>query len=295
MKRTLLAIAVVALLISCATQRQSSSGIHHSPDSSKVQLLMLGSLHFSQFYNKDVPSRNFFSPERQQEIAEVNRLLKAFKPDMIMVEVSPEHQGELDSLYSLFRTDKIELEQLESGSSETYQFGFRLAKKLKHNHIYGVDYDASTSQSLLVSGENHEMFQKGLQNFQKYSRGITADFTNGKTSFKEFLAFLNKPETIELTHYLFFNLPAYVQNGSFRNYEGLNKDEIDTTQIGTEFISLFYKRNLKIYSNILNTQLKHDAKRVLLIMGQAHIGVLKNLIDNNPNFEIVSTHVILKK
>ncbi|MCC9136281.1 DUF5694 domain-containing protein [Pontibacter silvestris] len=295
MKKVVLAVFTMTLLFSCATKNQSSSATHPPSDASKVQILMLGSLHFNQFYNKDIPNKNFFSDRRQQEIAEVNQLLKEFNPDMIMVEVSPEHQAELDSLYDLFRKDTSILEKLEDGSSEIYQFGFKLAKELDHEQLYAINYYNSTSQSLLAAGQNFKTFQNGLENFQKYSRGVTTDFTDGKTTFRDFLITLNKPETIELSHYQFYNLPAYVQNGSFRSYKGLNKNALDTTQIGAEFISLFYNRNLKIYSNILNSQLRNHGKRILLIMGQTHIGVLQDITDNNPGFEVINANTYLNK
>ena len=254
---------------------------------SKVQIMLLGSVHFSQFHKPAVASQNFFGTQRQQELAEVNKLLQQFKPDMVMVEVAPQNQGEIDSLYNLYIADKLDLTQIEGGSSEIYQLGFQMAKALHHKQLHGVDYYQSTSQSLLSDGQHMAIYRNGLENFQKTTRGITEQFLVGNMSVGKFLYTLNKPETIELSHHQFYNLPAYVQNGSFRSYDGLNKSEIDTTQIGAEFISLFYERNLKIYSNILNAQLKNEGKRILLLMGQTHIGVLQDIIDNNPAYELV--------
>ncbi len=249
---------------------------------------MLGSLHFNQFHDAGKPSSNFLSQKRQQEISEVNEVLMAFAPDMIMIERAPAEQARYDSLFKLHRQGQIKVNELDGGTGEVYQFAFKLAGKLNHEQLYCVDYDQSTSQGLLNSGDNIALFQSGLQNFQKVSRGVTADFMAGKMTFREFLVFLNKPETIELSHRQFYNLPAYVQNGGFKSYEGLQRSTIDTTQIGAEFISLFYERNLKIYSNILNAQLKNKGNRILLIMGQTHIGVLQDIMKNNPNYEIVN-------
>ncbi|WP_418509567.1 DUF5694 domain-containing protein [Corallibacter sp.] len=57
--------------------------------------------------------------------------------------------------------------------------------------------------------------------------------------------------------------------------------------MGAEYITLFYNRNLKIYSNILNTQLALKSDKVLLIMGQLHIGILRDLLLKNPNYKVV--------
>ncbi|AKD05912.1 hypothetical protein PKOR_22245 [Pontibacter korlensis] len=214
---------------------------------------------------------------------------------MIMIEREPKTQATHDSLYQLYLNGELNPEEVENGAGEVYQLAFKLAKSLGQEKLHCVDYNESTSQGLLSSGDNIEVFQNGLQHFQQTTRGATSKFMEGQTTFMEFLYFMNKPEIVQLSHQQFYNLPAYVQNGSFKSYEGLNRSTIDTTQIGAEFIALFYERNLKIYSNILNAQVKHKGKRILLIMGQTHIGVLQNIIKNNPNYEIVSTNLYLKE
>lgn len=282
MKKTILLLLPLFFLLACAPQSINSHSAPlaaqaDSPD--KTQLLLLGTLHFNQFHDAGSAHGNFLSPERQQEIGDVVALLKVYKPDMILIERTPGEQTKYDSLFQQFKQGRLNLEELEGGTGEVYQFGFKLAKELGHERVYCVDYYESTSQSLMSSGTNIAVFENGLHNFQQTARGVTAAFMEGDMTFREFLSFLNTPETITLSHRQFFNLPAYVQNGSFRSYEGLNRSEIDTTQIGAEFISLFYERNLKIYSNLLNAQLKHKGKRLLLIMGQTHIGVLQDIAE----------------
>lgn len=103
---------------------------------------------------------------------------------------------------------------------------------------------------------------------------------------------MNKPELIKLTHRIIFNTPAYVINGEFdkNGKNTVNLGTIDTNYIGAEYITLFYNRNLKIYSNILNLQLTHQPKKMLLIIGQLHVGVLKDLVEENPNFSLVKCY-----
>ncbi|GHA54305.1 DUF5694 domain-containing protein [Pontibacter akesuensis] len=289
MKKTWFFLLPILFVFACNSINKSDSSTPPLPPepTTKTQILLLGSLHFNQFQDESSPASNFLGQKRQQEIDEVNQLLEKYQPDMVMIERAPAEQAKYDSLFQLFKAGKLDLNELEGGTGEVYQFAFKLARNLRHGTVYCVDYDQSTSQGLLSTGDNIELFEAGLQNFRNVSRGVTADFMDGNLTFRKFFIFLNKPEIIQLSHQQFYNLPAYVQNGSFRSYEGLDRNAIDTTQIGAEFISLFYERNLKIYSNILNTQLKHKGKRILLIMGQTHIGVLQDIIENNPAYEIV--------
>ena len=102
---------------------------------------------------------------------------------------------------------------------------------------------------------------------------------------------MNQDKFIDLSHNLIFNIPAYVINGEFSE-NGTNTvdiGEIDNKYIGAEYITLFYNRNLKIYSNILNTQLTHKSNKILVIIGQLHVGVLKDLLSHNPNYKVIDT------
>ena len=110
-------------------------------------------------------------------------------------------------------------------------------------------------------------------------------------SIYDYIRTMNQDKFVDLTHNLIFNLLAYVVNVAFSE-NGTNTvdiGEIDDSYIGAEYITLFYNRNLKIYSNILNTVLKHKSNKVLLIIGQLHIGVLRDLLTYNPNYKVVNT------
>jgi hypothetical protein len=67
---------------------------------------------------------------------------------------------------------------------------------------------------------------------------------------------------------------------------------INQNQLGAELVSEWYKRNIKIYSNILAyTEDKNE--RVLVIFGVGHIRILQHLFEDNPNFIVVSPLEVL--
>ncbi|NAS30014.1 hypothetical protein GTQ40_03435 [Flavobacteriaceae bacterium R38] len=255
-----------------------------------VEILILGTLHFNQFQNKTSEQTDFTSQLRQQEFLEVTKKLKMFHPDAIFVEREPKNQKHIDSLYQMRDFDYT---TLKNGVSELYQIGFRLAKSINLKTVYGVDYYESVSQDLFEKGTNLQIFKDSLKAFQNKGRSITRSFLKGERTIREFLIELNLPENIKLSHRLLFNTPAYVTNGNFKNDK--NFDAVDHTYIGAEYISLFYERNLKIYTNILNIQKQTHAKRIVLIIGQVHVGVLKEIIGNNPNYKVISANKYLMK
>ncbi|WP_335964459.1 DUF5694 domain-containing protein [Galbibacter sp. PAP.153] len=254
----------------------------------KTEILLVGFDHLSQMDN-GTPSSNIFSPKKQKEIVKLTEKLKRFSPNMIMVEKEPSEQAVVDSLYNSYLENKLQLSNIEYGTSETYQVGFRLAKMLNLKSVYGIDHYESTSQSLLNSGKNIELFKKGMGTLINAARPMKKSVQQDSLSIYDYIKTMNLPKYVKLSHNIIFNLPAYVMDGKFSE-KGTNTVDIgniDEKYIGAEYITLFYNRNLKIYSNILNTQLAHNTNRILLIMGQLHIGVLKDLLEDNPNYKII--------
>ncbi|MFC4213042.1 DUF5694 domain-containing protein [Pedobacter lithocola] len=64
--------------------------------------------------------------------------------------------------------------------------------------------------------------------------------------------------------------------------------------IGAELTSTFKNRDYKIYSNIVTKQLETQAKRMLLIIGVAHIGSLKSILRDD-DFITIDTKAHIKK
>ncbi|MEO0776523.1 MAG: DUF5694 domain-containing protein [Bacteroidota bacterium] len=253
-------------------------------ETAPVEVLLLGTLHFNQFHRSDSSTRDFLRPQRQAEFAEVVRQLVGFQADQVFIERERGQQARLDSLYRLAAFDPRDL---SDGLSEVYQIGFPLARQLQLAGVVGIDHYESHSQGLLAAGEGYERFRQDLVDFQDYGRQVTQEFLQGRHSIRDFLRTLNLPENVARSHRLFYNTPAYVTAGSFRNYDGLDSDQIDTEYIGAEFIALFYERNLKIYSNLLRSQMETGARRIVVIIGQTHVGVLQDLLENNPHYKIV--------
>lgn len=258
------------------------------PVADKTQVMVVGSDHLQQLYNKE-PQSDVFSPKKQAELAKVRAQLARFRPDVILVEAEPAEQPQLDSLYALYKGGKLRLEDLPTGRSERYQIGFALARELGLPSPKGVDYYASTSQGLLSTGTNIGAFTQDLRLVQGVARPLKALVQKDSLALNDFIALVNQPTIINLVHRMQFNTPALVMNGSFApgGINTVDLGKVDTTYIGAHFITLFYNRNLKIYSNILRAQQQTRARRVMVLFGIAHVGVLKELLAVNPAYEVV--------
>jgi hypothetical protein len=261
----------------------------------KTHVMVVGSDHLNQLYNKQ-PQSDIFSPKKQAEIAKVRAQLAKFRPDIIFIEAEPKEQGQLDSLYSLYQKGLLQLERLATGRSERYQVGFALARQLQLPSPKAVDYYAATSQSLLSTGTNIEAYTQDLKLLQTTARPLRALVQHDSLSLYDYLALANQPAMIALLHRVQFNTPAFVTNGNFAagGTNTVDLGKIDTEYIGAHFITLFYNRNLKIYSNILRAQQQSQAKRILVLFGLAHVGVLEELFAANPTYQVVHAAAYLK-
>lgn len=288
-------ISLRCLLVTLFVLGLSVMSMAQTNQAAKVQIMVVGSDHLSQLYNKQLAS-DVYSPKKQAELAKLRAHLARFRPDIILVEAEPQEQKHLDSLYARYQQGTLQLAQLPYGRSERYQIGFALSRRLGLPSPKAVDYYASTSQNLLSSGTNIEAFQQELRLLQRTARPLKALVQQDSLSLYDYLALANQPAMVGLLHRLQFNTPALVMDGSFAA-SGINTNDlgrVDTEYIGAHYITLFYNRNLKIYSNILRAQQQTQARRVLVLFGLAHVGVLEELLAANPTYQVVHATKYLK-
>ena len=68
----------------------------------------------------------------------------------------------------------------------------------------------------------------------------------------------------------------------------------DNEYVGEKFTSVWYDRNLKIFTNILRQiDIKKD-KTIVILFGAGHTAVLRQFFENHPLFEIVELDKVLK-
>src|SRR5690349_6632870 len=135
--------------------------------STKTDVLIVGSDHLNAIYKSDKPATDVLTPKGQQQIAQFASFADNYKPELVMVEILPEDQAEIDSLYTLYLSDQLDLATLEAGRSEVYQLAFRIGKKMGHKRIYCVNAPGGTSQGILDNGENIAIYNEATTQLRK--------------------------------------------------------------------------------------------------------------------------------
>ncbi len=299
MKNHLFYLFITLLVSSCTGTKIAKQEPNHfySPTAleDKVEIMLLGSDHLSQLYEEGNPHTDVFTPKRQQELEQVIKLLQEFAPDAIMVEELPEEQAYTDSLYAGFRENRLALADIPYGRNEIYQIGFQLGNRLGHSRIYCVNAPGGTSQSVLDNGTNIAFYQEAIARTGKVAGEKGRQIESGSLSMLDYLQFLNEPQTIQLTHYMRYMAPARVTDGTFTNPDAMiDTAFINPKYIGAELTAVFKNRDYKIYSNIVTIQLREQSKRIVLIIGQTHVGSLQSIFRDDPGYTLVDANSYLK-
>jgi Family of unknown function (DUF5694) len=261
-----------------------------------AEVMVVGCDHLNQIYKSDKPATDVLTSQGQQEISRFTAAIARFRPDMLVVEMLPEEQPRLDSLYALYRQDKLDLTALPGGRSEVYQVAFRLGKQLQLPRIYCANAPGGTSQGILRTGQNIALYQQAGAELSKVAGAKRAALEDGSLPLARYLAAINQPEVYNLVYRLRYVTPARVTNGRFTNPDAaVDTAFINPRYIGAELISVFKNRDYKIYSNIVTQALAVRPKRVLALFGAAHIGSLQSIFASDPEFRVVESRKYLKK
>ncbi|MCA8831389.1 DUF5694 domain-containing protein [Hymenobacter pini] len=261
-----------------------------------AEVMVVGCDHLTQIYKPDKPATDVLTPQGQQRISRFTAAIGKYRPDMLVVEALPAEQPRLDSLYALYRQDKLDLAALPGGRSEIYQVAFRLGKQLQLPKIYCVNAPGGTSQGILRTGQNIELYQQAGAELSKVAGAKRAALEDGSLPLDRYLAAINQPELYNLVYRLRYVTPARVTNSRFTNPDAaVDTAFVDPRYIGAELISVFKNRDYKIYSNIVTQALQTRPQRVLALFGAAHIGSLQSIFAADPEFRVVESRKYLKK
>jgi hypothetical protein len=254
----------------------------------KVKVILLGTYHFNNPGNDMVKQkeRNILSKESQQDLDNiVDKInMSAYRPDQIFVESDFSEKKELNANYQSYIknqyhkfTDTIKRARLKRfyTEGETFQLGYRLAKKLKHQELYPIDSLIEMRFDILMKGIDSN--PKLKKEFDEIKASLSDNCLEKSNLSEVFLCMNEKSELDD-------NLGFYI---SFANKVMINKD-----YFGSNLVADWYKRNLIMYSNIQN-QLKPDTKNIFVLVGTGHAAILKQFFENDKNFELVDLKEIL--
>jgi hypothetical protein len=235
--------------------------------SERPQVLVLGTFHMAN-PGHDINSvhvDDVLLPARQAQIAELMTVLERFKPTKIAVEADV-GSASLASRYQDYLAGKHELTR-----NEIEQIGFRLAKMLRQQTIYGVDADGDFPWMPLsdyAKAHGVPLFDSVSAEFAAATKG-TDSYLSSHTLLETLLR-VNSDSAVALGVSTYARI---AQIGEPWNYAG------------PDLVADWFKRNIRIYNNVVRLA-SSSHERVLVIFGYGHLGFLRQDFAADPTITL---------
>ena len=259
----------------------------------KIKVYLVGTFHFSGS-GSDVhkgTTTDMSTPEKQRELDELVGKLQKTHADKVFIEFKLKEQPSVDSTYALYRQGR-----LKPDNSEVYQLAYRLAHKLNRPRVYCTDaagvFDYPAAQAYAKQHGQEQILNEAFVTTPQDSVGrrITARTGPRQTPTDLMMA----PDKTLLARFIRQNteaaeraqMDAYLLDGA-RIGGGDN-------YAGADLTGEFFKRNVRIYTNLLRqVDVQHD-KAIVLVIGQGHVAFLKSILKYNSLFEVADVVPLLQ-
>lgn len=250
-----------------------------------TKVLLLGTFHFG-YPNLDghkTDSSKFIdvlSPQRQKELRELADVIKRFKPTRVYIEAwNPSFH---DSLYTEYLHERY-----KPGRNEIYQVGYRVARQMGLSKVYPVDAGNFASE-----------------NYRKYSwidsmwnKSEPIDSIRDQYWDRMYKRFYTTGDSIEVTLTMLENFLLMAEPGNlFRMHGHYLAGGFNTKgNAGPDILAMWwYSRNLRIFNNILTTK-PGPEDRIMVLVGNGHVPILKHCFRSSPEFEVVELKSLVGK
>jgi len=243
---------------------------------SKAQVMILGVYHFDN-PNQDYVKSNLddhLSEKRQQQIAEVLEMLAKFKPTKVVLEAPPE------ALRAQQNYDAYLKGEFKLTANEIHQLGYRLAKQFNHKQVYLADHRIGMDIEAVMAAAQKNGDKVFLETFQKVIAEVTElQRKQNSMTVRESLVIYNDPKLQDRARDFYLQL-ARVRDGE--------------KFVGADVLSDWYKRNFRIFTNI-NQIVTSPEDRVLVIFGQGHAPILREMVRSCADMQLVEPNDYLKR
>jgi len=242
------------------------------------KVMLLGTYHFDN-PNADYVKTNYDNillEKRQHEVEILLDQLAQFAPTHIAIEAEPKIMDKLNARYQQYREGTFELT-----GNEIYQIGYRLAHKLNHAQLYGIDYRQEMELDRVFeyapNNGQADLIAKIQTRIGEFMAKEQEIMQSGLTV-SQILRFHNDPTFTDASYDLYMYEALIGKTGDY---------------IGAEDVGRWYTRNLKTFAEISWLATSPD-DRILVIIGSGHTVLLRHYMNFCSHLELVSALDYLK-
>lgn len=266
---------VISLLYSCS-EKNSKTELKQASEyfpKEKVQVLVVGTFHLdypgSDYHKTSEQNKiDVLEDPKKSEVTELVEYIKKFRPNKIAIEAFPKWQATT-------KLRKYKEGEFQDKRDERYQLAIRIASDLQFDTLYAIDswalsdYRAETDSAYFA-----ELFKDfDFQSDDPYDQYINDWYKEDEklatnTNLLDYFKLINSKEWHD---YLY---GAYLV-GDFK---------LDDYR-GADILSMWwYNRNLRIFRNLQKIT-ENENDRILMIFGNGHASVLRQLINASPEYD----------
>lgn len=234
----------------------------------KPVVMILGSYHMGNPGRdlNNVKADDVRTERRQKEIADFLAVLKKFKPTRIAIEAVPQNT-QMSESYAQYLKGEYQLK-----SNEIDQIAFRLAKELNHPKLFQIDWQGNFDFDKVLASAKANNQTNETDYFMASGKKETGKITEimKTSSVTDIFRYLNDPSRVDEWH---------------RYYLKLARVGKDSDYAGTDLLSGWYERNLKIYANLTRiTESPND--RILVLYGAGHLKLLQQFAKDSGEYDL---------
>ena len=271
---------LIALLLTACEAPEATPAVNEQteapvpePGADRVQVLNLGTFHMG--YTPDANSTEFDEHDAE-EVARVHaiaRSIAAFDPTVIVVEMTPQRQGELDSAYAAYLADP---DMQMDDPTEIELLAFEVGRLSGAERIYGIDHKLNYNYRVAREIEN----TIDSATVQAYAENPFVDhpeyagFNGDSLTVRQRLRMMNEDAFLDFLITVNADILAYA--GTDGNFEGADE------------ATKYYQRNLRMYTNLNRLELMPD-DRVFMLSGASHAAFFRDFISRSPKYVMVNT------
>jgi hypothetical protein len=269
MSRPIPLISLLAALVAQPLAAHDADRFDPVPcEPGQTRVMVLGTYHMNNpsLDGINMEADDVLSDRRQAEIGDLVNRLAEFQPDKVMVEAAFT-STRVNADYERYLAGEYELTR-----NEIDQVGYRLARRLGHPAVYPVDYP------MFQDGTALEFFQAYHPESKDEGKEIRAGWEAASeaaeerlrtSTVSEYLAHINSSEWWAFDLDRIYALQTSMRHAQYDQYAG------------ADLLTSWYKRNLRIVTNIYRS-IDKDDERVLLLIGSGHNRILWDLVDTSP-------------
>lgn len=244
----------------------------------KTKVLVVGSFHFD-YPNQDAHKTekndqvDVLEPKTAAEVTELVNYIKKFKPTKIAIEAWPDWKA--NEKLKEYKDGKYRDQR-----DERYQLAMRIATELKINELYSIDANSVLDDFTEKFGKKDSLYFKNM--LKDY------DFLSDDRISKQYNTFIKNTERKNFKSLL--DMFKYMNSKEYHQYEYgayLTGDFKLREHDGADLLALYwYNRNLRMFRKIQEIT-KNSEDRILVIAGNGHATVLRQLFTSSPEYEYV--------